>query len=105
MFSKKLKPIFVENKNLIRLGPNRDGGYIIDKRIIKKIDYVITCGLSDDWDFEKDFLKLNKNAKVLAYDHTVNLSFWKQKLVKDAFHFFFYKKLSFWKIYKIFTYF
>ena len=34
MFSRKLKPIFVDNKYLLRLGPQRDGGYIIDKRII-----------------------------------------------------------------------
>ena len=34
MFSRKLKPIFVDNKYLVRLGPQRDGGYIIDKRII-----------------------------------------------------------------------
>ena len=34
-----LKPIFVDNKYLVRLGPQRDGGYVIDKRIINKIDY------------------------------------------------------------------
>ena len=58
MFSKKIKPVFVSNKNLIRIGPKRDGGYVIDKRIIKTVDHIITCGLSDDWNFEKDFLKI-----------------------------------------------
>ena len=105
MFSRKLKPIFVQNKYLVRLGPQRDGGYIIDKRIINKIDYIITCGLSDDWDFEKNFLKLNKKTKVLAFDHTVNLSFWKKRLTKDLIHFFLLKKLSIWKIINIFKYF
>ena len=28
MFSRKLKPIFVDNKYLVRLGPQRDGGYM-----------------------------------------------------------------------------
>ena len=37
MFSKKIKPVFVSNKNLTRIGPKRDGGYVIDKRIIKTI--------------------------------------------------------------------
>ena len=105
MFSRKLKPIFVNNKYLIRLGPQRDGGYVIDKRIINKIDFIITCGLSDDWDFEKNFLKLNKKVKVLAFDHTVNSSFWKKRLIKDLIHFFLLKKLSIWKIINIFKYF
>lgn len=105
MFSRKLKPIFVNNKYLIRLGPQRDGGYIVDKRIINKIDYIITCGLSDDWNFEKNFLKFNKKTKVLAYDHTVDLSFWKKRFIKDLFHFFLLKKLSIWKVIDILKYF
>ena len=92
MFSKKIKPVFVSNKNLIRIGPKRDGGYVIDKRIIKAIDHIITCGLSDDWNFEKDFLKINNNVKVTAYDHTVNKSFWVNRFFKDILHLFLLKK-------------
>ena len=33
MFSRKLKPIFVDNKYLVRLGPQRDGGYVIEEVI------------------------------------------------------------------------
>jgi hypothetical protein len=105
MFSKKLKPIFVSKKNLIRLGPKRDGGYVIDKRIIKKINHIVTCGLSDDWNFERDFLKYNNNINISAYDHTVNSSFWINRFFKDIIHFFLLKKLSFWKIKNIFKYF
>ena len=105
MFSRKLKPIFVDNKYLLRLGPQRDGGYVIDKRIINKIDHIITCGLSDDWGFEKNFLKLNKKTKVLAFDHTVNSSFWKKRFTKDLIHLILLKKLSIWKIINIFKYF
>ena len=104
MFSKKLKPIFVSKKNLIRLGPKRDGGYVIDKRIIKKIDHIITCGLSDDWNFEKDFLNYNNDISISAYDHTVNSSFWIHRFFKDIIHFFLLKKLSIWKIFNIFKY-
>lgn len=104
MFSKKLKPIFTSKKNLIRLGPKRDGGYVIDKRIIKKIDHIITCGLSDDWNFEKDFLNYNNDISISAYDHTVNSSFWIHRFFKDIIHFFLLKKLSIWKIFNIFKY-
>lgn len=104
MFSKKLKPIFTEKKNLIRLGPNRDGGYVIDKRIIRKIDYIITCGLNDDWNFEKHFIKYNNKAHIIAYDHTVNVSYWIKRFFKDIIHFLLLKKLSIWKIFNIFKY-
>ena len=104
MFSKKIKPVFVSNKNLTRIGPKRDGGYVIDKRIIKTIDHIITCGLSDDWNFERDFLKINNNVVVTAYDHTVNRSFWINRFFKDILHLFLLKKLSIWKIINIFRY-
>ena len=104
MFSKKFKPIFTAKNNLIRLGPKRDGGYVIDKRIIRKIDHIITCGLNDDWMFEKNFLKYSNKTNVLAYDHNVNSSFWLKRLFKDIIHFFLLKKLSFWKIINIFGY-
>ena len=32
----------------------------LDKRIFNKTDTLITCGLNDDWEFEKSFLKKNK---------------------------------------------
>lgn len=105
MFSKQLKPIFTNKKNLLRLGPKRDGGYVVDKRIITKIDYIITCGLSDDWSFEKHFLKYNNKVNLLAYDHTVNSSFWISRCAKDIIHFFLLKKMSIWKILNIFKYF
>ena len=98
MLSKKLKPIFIKKENLIRIGPKRDGGYVIDKRIINKIDHLITCGLNDDWSFENQFLKLNSKPLLNAYDHTVNSFFWKKKFSKDILDFFLLKKLSFYKI-------
>ena len=70
MLSKKIKPVFIPKKNLMRLGPKRDGGYIVDKRIIGKIEYIITCGLSNDWNFEKDFLnKNNYNYPIKNLDY------------------------------------
>ncbi len=104
MLSKKLKPIFIKKENLIRIGPKRDGGYVIDKRIINKIDHLITCGLNDDWSFENQFLKLNSKPLLNAYDHTVNSFFWKKKFSKDILDFFLLKKLSFYKIINIFKY-
>lgn len=104
MLSKKLKPIFIKKENLIRIGRKRDGGYIIDKRIVNKIDYIISCGVNDDWSFENQFLKLNNKTLLNAYDHTITGFFWKKRFSKDIVDFFFLKKLRFYKIINIFKF-
>ena len=57
MLPKFLKPHHVKLSHLIRIGPKTDGGYVLDKRIINKTKILITCGLNDDWEFEKSFLQ------------------------------------------------
>ena len=78
MLPKYLKPQYVKKSNLIRIGPKKDGGYIIDKRVIKKTKKIVTCGLNDDWSFEKEFQDTNKECSIFAYDHTVNEDFGSQ---------------------------
>ncbi len=104
MLPKIFKPYKSIKSNLIRVGPNTDGGYVIDKRVIKKTKTLITCGLNDDWEFEKEFLKINPNCKILAYDHTVDKKFWKDRFKKDLISFFLLKKISIKKILDIFKY-
>ena len=104
MLPKYLKPFHIDNENLIRIGPKLDGGYILDKRIVHITKKIITCGLNDDWEFEKHFLKINPSCEVLAYDHTVNKEFWVQRFKKDVLHFFLFKKLKLRKILSIFKY-
>jgi len=104
MLPKIFKPYDIKLKNLIRIGPKYDGGYVIDKRVIKKTHYIITCGLNDDWNFEKEFVKKNMHCKVLAYDHTVTNNFWKKRFFNDLINFFLLKKLRMNKIIDIFRY-
>ena len=40
-----LKPYNVEINDLIRIGPNSDGGYVIHKDSINLTKKIITCGL------------------------------------------------------------
>ncbi len=104
MLPKNLKPHKSNKHNLLRVGPKLDGGYIVDKRIIKKSKTIITCGLNDDWEFEKHFLKINPNCTVVAYDHTVNKQFWKRRFKKDLLALLMLKKLRLSKILDIFKY-
>ena len=61
-----LRPI--KNQNLIRLGRKADGGYIVDKNIIKKTDGLVSFGMGSDWSFELDYIKINNKVKIFMYD-------------------------------------
>ena len=60
--------------DLIRLGRKGDGGYIVSKLDLEKIDFILSFGLDADWSFEKDLSKITKKP-VHIYDHSVNLFF------------------------------
>ena len=98
------KPFRSNKYNLIRVGPRKDGGYIIDKRVIRRSKTVITCGLNDDWEFEKNYLKMNPESKIIAYDHTVNKKFWKKRFKKDFIALISLKKITINKILDVFKY-
>jgi len=99
-----LKPFHIDNQKLVRVGPKLDGGYVVDKKSILNTDVIIACGLNDDWEFEKSFLKINTQCIVEAYDHTVNKKFWVERFKKDIIHFFLLKKIRLKKIIHIFKY-
>ena len=99
-----LKPYHVDNNHLTRIGPKLDGGYVVDKRSIQESNTIITCGLNDDWEFEKSFLKKNDDCKVIAFDHTIDRKFWINRFKKDIRHFFLLKKIRLRKIIGIFKY-
>ena len=104
MLPKYLKPLHVEKSNLIRIGPKTDGGYVVDKRILGKNKILVTCGLNDDWEFEKDFIKKNGDVSIIAFDHTVNNEFWIKRFKKDFISLLLLKKLSLNKILDVFKY-
>ena len=104
MLPKFLKPYHVKYSNLIRIGPKIDGGYVIDKRALSKSNILLTCGLNDDWEFEKSFLRRKKSAKIVAFDHTVNRDFWFKRFKKDIVSLLLLKKLRISKILDVFKY-
>ena len=104
MLPKFLKPYHLSRSSLVRLGPKTDGGYIIDKRILKTSSTLITCGLNDDWEFERDFFKKNKKCKILAFDHTINKKYWRTRFKKDFISLLLFKKLKIDKILDVFKF-
>ena len=66
---------------LIRLGQDNDGGYLVDKKSIDNSKSLITLGLGFDWTFEKNYHALT-NQPVYCYDHSVNYSAIKKRCRK-----------------------
>ncbi len=71
MIPKIFKPKY--EYDLIRLGKNNDGGYLVEKESIFKSNSLISLGLGHDWSFEKDYYKSNKKS-IYCYDHSVSYS-------------------------------
>jgi hypothetical protein len=70
---KKCRPI--ELDDLIRVGHDSDGGYILPKRCIEKTDTLLSFGIYDDWSFEDCFTR-QKNVRVFSYDYSIKDSPW-----------------------------
>ena len=65
-----VRPVLI--KNLVRLGCDNDGGYVVSEEIVKNCENLITLGLGSDWSFELDYIKSNSKVKIHVYDHTVS---------------------------------
>tara|TARA_B100001250_G_scaffold369644_1_gene353262 strand:- start:174 stop:1010 length:837 start_codon:yes stop_codon:yes gene_type:complete len=77
-----------ENKNIIRLGNDYDGGYLVDKETVLSSDILVSIGISYDWSFEKDFYKLN-SCLIYSYDGSVGKKFFYAKIknrIKNIFN-------------------
>ena len=71
MLPKIFKP---ENEyDLIRLGQDNDGGYLIEKNSLSEAKSLISFGLSYDWSFEKKFFSI-KGCPIHCYDPTIKYS-------------------------------
>ena len=51
MLPKIFKPYRSFKKNLVRIGPRTDGGYVIDKRVIKKSNTIIKSSETEHYTF------------------------------------------------------
>ena len=79
---KTLKP---KNKyELIRIGSKNDGGYLCTFNSVKQSATLISLGISTNWEFEKEFLKIKKNkVNFFPVDDRLNLIFIIKCIYKD----------------------
>lgn len=60
-------------KNLIRLGKDYDGGYLINELDVKRSNHLIGFGVGTDVSFENDFNEIHK-CNTYLYDKNINVS-------------------------------
>lgn len=68
------------SRDLIRLGGPRDGGYLVSENDIGHSDYLLSFGLSDNWDFESQFVVKN-DVPVDAHDASSGEKIFREKAV------------------------
>jgi len=68
-FLKIFQPYFCED--IVRLGKDNDGGYLVNKQDILKSKKLLSLGVGDDVSFEKDFMAIN-DCPIVAFDGTIN---------------------------------
>lgn len=68
--------------NLARYGSRNDGGYLIPNDL--KFDLLISFGLGDDWNFEKDLKAKVKISNFLVFDHSVSYSQLSRKVIRSG---------------------
>jgi hypothetical protein len=57
--------------DLVRLGSDADGGYVVSLGDVRRSDLLLSFGLGDDWSFERGFHALSP-VPIHAYDGSVN---------------------------------
>lgn len=73
---------FNSASDLVRIGRDYDGGYLVSKSDIDKSEVLIGLGINDDWSFESYFKKI-KDVEVFAYDASVSQKYFLKKLIKS----------------------
>ena len=80
MLPKQFQP--TATYDLIRLGRDCDGGYLVEKESLAAAKQLLSFGLARDWSFEEDFLKKN-NVPLLIYDGTISPKDLIKYVIKD----------------------
>ena len=62
--------VYQSDKEKIRIGSNMDGGYVIVNGM--QYDSMISCGIANDINFEKEFCLKYPGIKCIAYDGTID---------------------------------
>ncbi len=75
----RLRPHYLSD--LIRVGAEGDGGYVVNERAIRLSRYLLSFGVEFDWSFELDFLKRNPDVAMFCFDPSVSKKAFRKRTV------------------------
>jgi hypothetical protein len=61
-----------EVDDLVRLGCDSDGGYVVSRRCVDRTKALLTFGIGENWSFERQFVAYRPQASVLSLDPSVD---------------------------------
>lgn len=78
-----------ETPDLMRLGQERDGGYVINRRLLETARVLIGMGINADWSFEEDFARRGAPELVVhGYDFSVSESIFHKEYISRVLYLF-----------------
>lgn len=77
-------PLAVDD--LVRVGRDNDGGYVVGRRSVLGSDLLIGLGINTDWSFEQQFAAMNPGAAVVAVDGSVSATRFEHDGVVERLH-------------------
>ncbi len=69
----------VEVDDLVRLGRDEDGGYVVSARSIAAARTIVGLGINDDWSFEADVVRRHPGIEVVGVDGSVSPSIFRAR--------------------------
>ena len=55
----------------MRIGPPRDGGYVVPGDVVRASTHLLALGLGDDWHFEAEFARINPHVRIVGVDGSI----------------------------------
>ena len=84
MLDKSLNYLIPNKINdLIRLGNNRDAGYVVSQSALNNCSCLISFGMAENFTIEEDFIKLSHDKKIHIYDHAINDMYFYKRIYKS----------------------
>lgn len=75
----------VQIDDLIRVGREYDGGYVLPRRVIERSQALLSLGVNDDWSFEEGVLDHNPQMRITCVDGTTSLRLVTSRAVRRVF--------------------
>jgi hypothetical protein len=70
--------------DLVRVGRDNDGGYVLPRRVIERSNVLLSLGVNDDWSFEAGALEINGKLRVVCVDGTTSTARVARKAMRKA---------------------